>query len=507
MHPRRVQLIPLLAAVLMLVVPGAALAAEAAVCDGGVAFRLPDGSTACSHGDDTPPPPVPQRYARELTTAAQQAGGTVQCTGDGTSGNRIQMLYVVAADRPNNASVVVQQMAAAAAEIDELVRRSSEAMGADLTVRWTHDASCRIEVETVVVSPNGDDDFQATMNALGAAGYDRPDRHYLAWVDDDRYCGIAASFVDDRPSESNYNNGGISLYARVDRGCWNAPVSLHELTHMLGAVQRSAPHATDYGHCTDEYDIMCYPDGPGSTMVTRCPDQNLDVLLDCGGDDYFNPQPSDGSYLSSHWNVADSSFLAEPDAPPPPDQPSDPDQQPDPEPEEPPAFEDVPSDHTFAGDISWLSSAGITKGCNPPTNDQFCPERPVSRAQMAAFLNRALPGALPLGKAFSDVEGSVFEDDVRRLAGAGITRGCEPDRFCPDERVTRGQMAAFLVRAFDLPAAGEDFFGDDDESIFEAEINALAAAGITSGCAPDAYCADAPVTRGQMAAFLRRAAG
>jgi hypothetical protein len=83
--------------------------------------------------------------------------------------------------------------------------------------------------------------------------------------------------------------------------------------------------------------------------------------------------------------------------------------------------------------------------------------------------------------------------------------------FCPDDNVTRGQMAAFLVRALSLTDDGVgDLFGDDDGSIFEASIDKLATAGITRGCNPPAntnFCPDDNVTRGQMAAFMRRAFG
>ncbi|MDX2342405.1 MAG: right-handed parallel beta-helix repeat-containing protein, partial [Acidimicrobiia bacterium] len=113
-------------------------------------------------------------------------------------------------------------------------------------------------------------------------------------------------------------------------------------------------------------------------------------------------------------------------------------------------FIDVPIGSLFFGDIEWLDGAGITKGCNPPTNDRFCPEQPVTRGQMAAFLTRALDLGSGTPGAFSDDDGSVFELDIEALAGAGITKGCNPptnDQFCPEQPVTRGQMAAFLYRA------------------------------------------------------------
>jgi hypothetical protein len=115
-----------------------------------------------------------------------------------------------------------------------------------------------------------------------------------------------------------------------------------------------------------------------------------------------------------------------------------------------PFFRDI-GDSVFQSDILWLAGEGITAGCNPPVNDRFCPDQPVTRGQMAAFLVRALdpPASGPLMD-FSDADGSVFKSDIERLAAAGITAGCNPpvnDRFCPDQPVTRGQMAAFLVRA------------------------------------------------------------
>lgn len=52
------------------------------------------------------------------------------------------------------------------------------------------------------------------------------------------------------------------------------------------------------------------------------------------------------------------------------------------------SFDDVPDGHTFKADIEWLASVGVTKGCNPPDNTLFCPDDPVTRGQMAAFIHR-----------------------------------------------------------------------------------------------------------------------
>ena len=162
-------------------------------------------------------------------------------------------------------------------------------------------------------------------------------------------------------------------------------------------------------------------------------------------------------------------------------------------------------------DIERLEELGITRGCNPPLNDRYCPGDDVTREQMAAFLKRA--AGLPAASSdfFVDDSSSVFEADINAIAEAGITRGCNPpdnDRYCPTQNVSRGQMAAFLRRAFNLPATATDYFVDDEGSIFEADINAIAEAGITRGCNPpdnDRYCPTGNVTRAQMASFIVRA--
>jgi hypothetical protein len=131
---------------------------------------------------------------------------------------------------------------------------------------------------------------------------------------------------------------------------------------------------------------------------------------------------------------------------------------------------------------------------------------------MAAFLVRAAGLTAGAGAdLFTDDNGSIFEADIDKLATAGVTLGCAPGLFCPNGLVTRGEMAAFLARILKLPNPGDvDLFVDDNGSTFESDIEKIAQAGITLGCkAPPSalYCPNAHVTREQMAAFLHRAYG
>ena len=161
----------------------------------------------------------------------------------------------------------------------------------------------------------------------------------------------------------------------------------------------------------------------------------------------------------------------------------------------------------FEAAIHWLAAEEITKGCNPPLNSRFCPDANVTRGQMAVFIARALNLPSADSDHFADDRGEFFEDAANRLYEAGITQGCGPDSYCGNTEITRGEMAAFLARTFNLVPAGSDFFVDDRSSIFQSAINKVASSGITLGCNPpdnNRFCPDDFVTRGQMAAFLRR---
>src|ERR671919_752324 len=79
----------------------------------------------------------------------------------------------------------------------------------------------------------------------------------------------------------------------------------------------------------------------------------------------------------------------------------------------------------------------------------------------------ALAGSVSAVGTFDDDDGNTHEADIEAIAALGITKGCNPpgnDLYCPDDTVTRGQMAAFIRRALELPETSTDHFDDDNGS-------------------------------------------
>lgn len=152
-------------------------------------------------------------------------------------------------------------------------------------------------------------------------------------------------------------------------------------------------------------------------------------------------------------------------------------------------------------DILWLSAMDITTGCSAT---KYCPTGAVTRDQMASFLARWLNLPAASKDYFTDDNTNFHQDNINRVAEAGITLGCGNNHYCPTQGVTRAEMASFLARALDLPAASGDYFTDDNGNLHEANINRVAEANITNGCGGGLYCPNRVVTREEMAAFIHR---
>jgi len=196
-------------------------------------------------------------------------------------------------------------------------------------------------------------------------------------------------------------------------------------------------------------------------------------------------------------------------------------------------FEDVWPASSFSGLNSvwyadWvnrLANAAITGGCNnyvidlpgavtDPVLRYYCPDDAVTRAQMAVFLERGIRGTTftpppATGAIFTDVLSNYWAAAwIEQLSRDGITGGCGLKLYCPDNAVTRAQMAVFLLKSkhgasYSPPGAAGTIFTDVPAGYWAAAwIEQLAKEGITGGCGTGVYCPDAPVTRAQMAVFL-----
>jgi hypothetical protein len=118
-------------------------------------------------------------------------------------------------------------------------------------------------------------------------------------------------------------------------------------------------------------------------------------------------------------------------------------------------FDDVLLGSFNSDYIQGLLDDGITAGCSEVPR-LYCPDVPVTRAQMAVFVWKARNGDAPpppCTGVFADVPcpGGFAVDYIEGIASEGITVGCGGGNYCPDAGITNAQMAVYLVKAFDLP--------------------------------------------------------
>jgi len=177
-------------------------------------------------------------------------------------------------------------------------------------------------------------------------------------------------------------------------------------------------------------------------------------------------------------------------------------------------FRDISQSYWAFCPIQALYQEGITSGCG---KGNFCPNEPVTRAQMAVFLERKMnEGTDILSRThaigiFNDVPRYHWAAKwIEALYNDGITTGCGKGNFCPDKPVTRAQMAIFLLKTIYgpsyRPGNAHGIFNDVPRYHWAAKwIEALYNDKITTGCSKGNFCPNKPVTRAQMAVFFSRA--
>ena len=173
-------------------------------------------------------------------------------------------------------------------------------------------------------------------------------------------------------------------------------------------------------------------------------------------------------------------------------------------------FGDVAEDAYFSVPVTALAELGIFAGTECAQG--FCPGDPIDRKTMAVWMVRVLDGEDPQAVSeskFDDVDAHSFHAPfIERMATLGVTSGCgDGSGFCPDRVVSRAQMAVFLTRAFGLPAGADPGFVDvAGDAWYAAAVSSLAASGVTGGCGDGSgFCPQQDTSRAQMATFIHRA--
>ena len=277
--------------------------------------------------DPTTPPAAP----RPLAGASLRIGSDVAnpvapvCAGSGSDGRRVQIVYAYTSLPPDAARLA--EVRGYAAVADQTYLDSAARTGGQRQVRWVTDtgaAGCSATIVPKLIT-SGIASFSALRAQLAAQGLTDVNRKYLVWTEgrldtpQTDGCGLGEFWGDDTPDPAtNWNainaagsSSATPTFAALDSRCWNMngghSVPAHELMHMLGAVQDSAPHKNGDGHCTDDYDAMCY--GTTTGVVSGCTDPADERLFDCNNDDYFHTDPVAGTYLCTNWDTAKSPFL------------------------------------------------------------------------------------------------------------------------------------------------------------------------------------------------------
>lgn len=252
----------------------------------------------------------------------------------GTKDKRIELVLAADIDLVGTyPDLATYLMASSMKKTETLLEASSANSGPNSTLRKFRvltDSNCspivkRVKIPKYTYDLSGTDWWSNVFKNLQNAGLNQSDRKYLVWLWGAQTCGMAQNPYSDSPNPGALGGEAHPSLAIIGANCWGTSAEFHELLHTLGAVQRSAPHATWRGHCIDEYDRMCGDDygevdgivknGTGQStklyVSPGCSDKSLDWFADCNKNDYFNTSTTikSSNYLYNHWNVANSAFL------------------------------------------------------------------------------------------------------------------------------------------------------------------------------------------------------
>lgn len=168
-------------------------------------------------------------------------------------------------------------------------------------------------------------------------------------------------------------------------------------------------------------------------------------------------------------------------------------------------FADVSAEEYYYEAVKWASENGVTGGIG---ENLFGANLPCTRAQIVTFLWRAAGSPEPKGMSgFVDVSADAYyAKAVAWAVEQGIVSGTSATTFSPDAVCTRAQSVAFLYRAFGEKVNKAAGFSDVSADAYYADAVAWAVEnGVASGIGGGLFAPDQDCARGQIVAFLYRA--
>jgi Putative peptidoglycan binding domain len=279
----------------------------------------------------------------KVATLDDRAQYKVPCIGDGQDGARVQTVYAYEEGEANRLDRLTGDFKRKAKLMNDEVEASAKQQNGIRRMRFAHDSNCEITIATVQLKKRASVEGIGLVNLLNeliSKDFNDNNKKYLIYYDTKiDFCGFGMywpknpfsntyesdPYTGDHPDPKVNPNEVYTSWAFFEPGCWSAQkavgdenygdVQLHELFHVFGAVSPNSPNHSAAGHCTDDQDLMCYNDQsqvPGSQVNFRtnvCTGAANNYLLDCNKDDYFSLNPASGSYLSNHWNSANTRWL------------------------------------------------------------------------------------------------------------------------------------------------------------------------------------------------------
>lgn len=278
--------------------------------DGTYVVMSPDGRPLgpVSHTDPVPPGPEP-----DLMLA--MGASDVECV-TSSAQYAIWVIYARASNDVDNYNAKLNQIRYMTAQSQQHVSNAAAASGGTSKLKVLCDADGKVTVKNEALPTSmAAADFDTIVNDLYNKGYSDGKKKYWVFYDDTGACGCSGTghwYSDSTDAATNMNNGNyVDPFFAVTFGYNSTRTWLHELGHNLGAVQNGAPSnsGTNYAHCVDGLDIMCYDDGgpnTGSCIDFYCSGTCSPEVWDCKRNTYYNLTPAATAWLGTHWNIGET---------------------------------------------------------------------------------------------------------------------------------------------------------------------------------------------------------